>query len=142
MASIIYNKFLNNLASKGINVGTDTFKVLLVTATYTPNVDTHNDRADVTNEVANGNGYTTGGNSVDVTLTDDTANDQQDIVLPGTTWTTSTITARGAVYYLDTGSAATDLLVAYIDFGSNIASTNATFTLTQSTITIQNNSAS
>ena len=142
MASIIYNKFLNNLASKGINVGTDSFKVLLVTSSYTPNVDTDNDRADVTNEVANGNGYTTGGNSVDVTLTDDTANDQQDIVLPGTTWTTSTITARGAVYYLDTGSAATDLLVAYIDFGSNIASTNATFTLTQSTITIQNNSAS
>lgn len=142
MASIIYNKFLYNLAAKGINVGTDSFKVMLVTSSYTPNVDTDNDRADVTNEVANGNGYTTGGKSVDVTLTDDTANDQQDIVLPGTTWPTSTITARGAVYYLDTGVAANDLLVAYIDFGSNIASTNATFTLTQSTITIQNNSAS
>ena len=141
MASVIYNTFLSNLAAKAINVDTDAFKVMLVTSTYTPNVDTHNDRADVTNQVT-GAGYTAGGNTVNVTATLNTANDRVDIVLPGTTWPTSTITARGAVYYLDTGTAGTDLLVCYIDFVTDKSSSSDTFTLTQSTIQIQNNNAS
>ena len=141
MASVIYNTFLSNLAAKAINVDTDAFKVMLVTSSYTPNVDTHNDRADVTNQVV-GAGYTSGGNTVNVTATLNTTNDRVDIVLPGTTWPTSTITARGAVYYLDTGTAGTDLLVCYIDFVSDKSSSSDTFTLTQSTITLQNNSAS
>ena len=141
MASVIYNTFLSNLAAKAINVDTDAFKVMLVTSTYTPNVDTHNDRADVTNQVT-GPGYTAGGNTVNVTATLNTANDRVDIVLPGTTWPTSTITARGAVYYLDTGTAGNDLLVCYIDFVTDKSSSADTFTLTQSTITLNNNSAS
>jgi len=141
MASVIYNTFLSNLAAKAINVDTDAFKVMLVTSSYTPNVDTHNDRADVTNQVV-GAGYTSGGNTVNVTATLNTTNDRVDIVLPGTTWPTSTITARGAVYYLDTGTAGTDLLVCYIDFVSDKSSSADTFTLTQSTITLQNSSAS
>ena len=140
MASVIYNPFLFNLAAKAINVDTDTFKVMLVTSTYTPNVDTHNDRADVTNEIT-GTGYTGGGNTVNVTATNNTTNDRVDIVLPGTTWPTSTITARGAVYYLSTGTAANDLLVCYIDFVTDKSSSADTFTLTQSTITLTNNSA-
>lgn len=39
----------------------DTHKVALVLDAHTPNFDTHDDIADITNEVANGSGYTTGG---------------------------------------------------------------------------------
>jgi hypothetical protein len=46
------------------------------------------------------------------------------------TWASSTITARGAVVYENVGSAATDNLCCYLDFGSNITSTAATFTVT------------
>ena len=41
-----------------------TVKLLLVTSTYTPNTNEttgHSVLADITNEIANGNGYTTGG---------------------------------------------------------------------------------
>lgn len=39
----------------------DTIKISLHTSSYTPNLDTHDFVDDLTNEVANGNGYTTGG---------------------------------------------------------------------------------
>lgn len=45
------------------------------------------------------------------------------------TWTGATITARAAVLYKDTGNAATDPLIAYIDFGGDITSTNGPFTI-------------
>ena len=48
------------------------------------------------------------------------------------------MTARGAVYYKVVGTAATDRLVAYIDFGSDITSTAGTFALTAITLRIQN----
>lgn len=42
--------------AKDVNLSTDTFKMGLVTSTYTPNASTHNDYPDITNEVS-GNGY-------------------------------------------------------------------------------------
>jgi hypothetical protein len=112
--------------------------VLLTTVTYSENKDTHDFRDDVTNEVV-GTGYTAGGNTATVTVTIDTANDRVDISLGGTTWTTSTITARKAVYYKSRGGAASaDELVAVNDFGSDVSTTAGTFTLNASTLRIQN----
>lgn len=143
MASLIYNGGIDSALranidfDAGSNIG-----VLLVTSSYTPNVDTHLSRSDITNEVANGNGYTTGGvTGLTATVTKDNANDRVDITLPGTSWASSTITARAAVYFKSTGTASTDLLIAYIDFGSNVSSTNATFTLNSSTLRYTNNNA-
>lgn len=42
----------------------DTIKETLHNSSYTPNLDTHAYVSDLTNEVANGNGYTTGGQTV------------------------------------------------------------------------------
>lgn len=137
MASLIYNACLDNAVRGLIDFDTDTFKVMLTTSTYAPNKDTHLDRADVTNEVS-GTGYTAGGNTATVTVTKDDANDRIDISLGGTTWPASTITARYAAYYKSTGTAANDLLVAVIDFGSDVTSTAGTFTLTASTLRLQN----
>lgn len=113
----------------GIDLDTDTIKVMLVTSTYVPNADTHEDRADVTNEVS-GTGYTTGGAEItSKTVTADTTDDEGVFDGADVTWSTATITARGAVIYLSTGVAANDLLICYLDFGSDQSSSAADFTI-------------
>jgi len=141
MASGIYLNMVRQWAIGNIDFDTHTFKVALLTSTYAQDetkLDQHDFYADLTNEVTNGNGYTTGGNSVTPTVpgTVDEANDRLDITLPGTTWPASTITARYAVYYRDTGSGATSPLIAIVDFGSDVISTSGTFTLNSSTLRI------
>jgi len=120
---------MDDLAEGRIDLDTDTFKVMLVTSSYTPNKDTHTKRSDVTNEVS-GTGYSAGGQAVTVTSTPDTANDRQDITFTDVTWASSTITAAGAVIYKSRGGASSaDELVCYFDFGGNISTTGGTFTL-------------
>lgn len=128
MASLIYNSCLNDMATGAIDFDTNSFKIELVTSSYTPNKDTHTKRSDVTNEIS-GTGYTAGGASTTVTVTNDTANDRIDIEFSDVSWTSATLTAAAAVIYKTTGTAANDNLVAYLDFGGNVTSTNGTFTL-------------
>lgn len=138
MASLIYNSAIDDMARGAIDFDTDTFKVMLVTSSYTANKDTHDKRDDVTNEVS-GTGYTAGGLTSACTVTKDTANDKVTLSLAAVSWPTSTITARGAVYYKSRGGASSaDELVAYVDFGGDVTSTGATFSLGASTITLQN----
>lgn len=138
MPSLIYNRALELWARGNIDFDTDTFRVLLTTSGYSENKDTHDFRDDVTNEVS-GTGYTAGGNTATVTVTLDTVNDRLDITLGGTTWPTSTITARKAVYYKARGGAASaDELVAVNDFGSDVVTSAGTFTLNASTLRITN----
>ena len=138
MASLVYNSCIDDMARGAIDFDTDTFKVMLVTSTYTPNKDTHDKRDDVTNEVS-GTGYTAGGVASACTVTKDTANDKVTLSFAAVSWATATITARGAVYYKSRGGASSaDELVAYVDFGGDVSSTGATFTLGSSVITLQN----
>ena len=110
---------------------------MLVTS-YTPDKDTHDKRNDVTNEVS-GTGYTAGGAASAVTVTKDTANDKVTIQFGAVSWASSTITARGCVYYKSRGGASSaDELVAYADFGSDVSSSGGTFSVAASTITLQN----
>jgi hypothetical protein len=138
MASLIYNSFHEDLARGNIDLDTNTFKMMLVTSTYTPNKDTHADRADVTNEVAATGGYTAGGKTVTCTVARDNANDRTTLTFAAESWTSSTITASGAVVYKSTGTAANDLLVFYNDFGGDISTSNTTFSIGSSVITLQN----
>lgn len=139
MASIIYNSFLDDVFKGNIDCDTDTFKVLLTTSGYTENKDTHVKRSDVTSEVAAAGGYSAGGFACTVTVTKDTANDRLDVSLGGFSQGSATITARKAVYYKSRGGASTaDELVAEVDFGSDVVSTNGTWALTASTLRIQN----
>lgn len=129
MASIVYNSALDDLAKGAIDFDTDTFKIMLVTSSYTPNKDTDTKRSDVTNEVS-GTGYTSGGDTTAVTVTKDTANDRLDIDFGNVSWSSATITARGGVIYKSRGGlASADELVAYLDFTSDVTSTNGTFTV-------------
>lgn len=131
MANAIYNSFKYDCSTGAIDLNTDTFKIMLVTSTYTPNIDTHTKRSDITNEVS-GTGYSAGGATLSgVSVTNDTTNDRTAFDATDPTWASSTITARGAVIYKSRGGASSaDELVCYLDFGSDITSTAATFTVT------------
>jgi hypothetical protein len=137
MASLIYNSAIDDIVRGAIDADTDTFKALLVTSSYTPNKDTHDKRDDVTNEVT-GTGYTAGGVTTACTVTKDTANDRVTLQFAAVSWAASTITARALVIYKSTGTASTDNLVAYNDFGSDVSSTSGTFSVAASVVTLQN----
>ena len=138
MASLIYNSAVDDMARGAIDFDTDTFKVMLVTSSYTPNKDTDDKRNDVTNE-ASGTGYTAGGVTSACTVTKDTANDRVTLSFAAVSWSSSTITARVAVIYKSRGGASSaDELVAYNDFGSDVASASGTFSVGTSVITLQN----
>jgi hypothetical protein len=138
MADLIYNSAIDDMARGAIDFDTDTFKIMLVTSSYTPNKDTHDRRDDVTNEVT-GTGYSTGGSTIACTVTKDTANDKVTLQFASTSWASSTITARAAVVYKSRGGASSaDELVFYNDFDADVSTTNGTFTVAASTITLQN----
>jgi hypothetical protein len=139
MASLIYNSCIDDTARGNIDFDTDTFKAMLVTSSYTPNKDTHEFRDDVTNEVPATGNYVAGGETSTVTVTKDNANDKVTIQFGAVSWSSSTITARGCVYYKSRGGASSaDELVAYNDFGSDVSSSGGTFSVAASTITLQN----
>lgn len=107
-----------------------TIKCSLHTATYTPNVDTHDFWSAVTNEVT-GTAYTTGGATLATpTVTYDTGTDETRLDAADAVWTTATIASiRYAVVYEDTaGASTTDPLVSYYDLGAQSV-TAATFTV-------------
>jgi hypothetical protein len=138
MADLIYNSAIDDMARGAIDFDTDTFKIMLVSSSYTPNKDTHDRRDDVTNEVT-GTGYSTGGSTIACTVTKDTANDKVTLSFAATSWASSTITARAAVVYKSRGGASSaDELVFYNDFDADVSTTNGTFTVAASTITLQN----
>lgn len=137
MASLVYTSFYEDSFKGSINTTSDTFKMMLVTSSYTPAKSTHTRRSDVTNEVT-GTGYTSGGVAVTPTVTRDTVNNKVTISFTAASWTTATITAQAGVIYKSTGTASSDPLVGYVDFGGG-SSTAGTFTVTVSTpLTVQN----
>ena len=106
-----------------LNSGGDTFKIALYTnsASFTAATTAYTTSNEVT-----GTNYTAGGNTltrVDPTSSGTTAfTDFAD-----TTWSSSTITARGAMIYNDTASG--NPAVVILDFGSDKTSTNGDFTV-------------
>lgn len=110
---------------------TGTFRMLLVSAEPDEaTTDALEFRSQVANEIT-GTGYTAGG--VDITMTvgaKDTANNRVAVTLGSISIPTATITARGGWIYKVVGSAATDQIATFVDFGSNISSTGGTWTFT------------
>jgi len=133
MASVFFNNAKKYFANGAVDWDTDTIKCMLTTSSYSPNIDTHDFRDDVTNEVS-GTGYSAGGTALaNKTVTADTTNDRAVLDADDTSWATATITARYAVLYKSRGGASSaDELIAAIDFGSDIASTGGTFLITWS----------
>ena len=107
--------------------GGDTFKVALYTTSAT--MDSSTTAYSATNEVS-GTGYTAAGNTltrIDPTSSGTTAYTD----FADTTWTTATITARGALIYNTTPStgAYTNPSVCVLDFGTDKSSSAGDFTI-------------
>ena len=129
MADLIYNNALDLIANGEIDFSDDTFKVMLVTSSYSPDIDADENRDDVDNEVT-GEGYTEGGAEVNITATQDNDTDTAIVDSADITWSAATITdAAAAILYKVVGTAGTDLLIAYFDFGGNKSSSGADFKL-------------
>jgi hypothetical protein len=132
MPSKLYGNFLKQALNKEIDWDSDTIKVALLSSSYTPNQDTHDYFDDVSANEVTGTGYTTGGITLSSkTSTYDGTNNVIVLDAADVTWSSSTITARYAVVYDDSGaSAAAKALIGYVDFGSDQSSTNGNFTIT------------
>ena len=63
MASVLYNSFKKEV-STAINLATNTIKVMLVSSAYTPDIDAHTRRSDITNEVGASGSYASGGSAL------------------------------------------------------------------------------
>lgn len=111
--------------------GSGTFKMLLVSsAPSESDLDTFAFRSAVTNEVAPSGTYASGGAAVSCTVgSPDTANNRVPVTFGSpATWTGTTISAVGGWIYKAIGTAGTDELVTYVDFGGTISSTSGPFT--------------
>jgi len=120
-----FNSFVEAVAEKKHDLGADTLKVAL---TNTAPVAANTVLADIT-QVANGNGYTTGGTAAAAVTSAQTAGTYKlvrgDVVF---TATGAVGPFRYAVLYNDT--AATDELIGWWDYGSSISLANGeTFTV-------------
>lgn len=129
MASYVkFNQFVDDLGKKVHNLDTDTLKVALTNSA--PNAATNAVIADIT-QIANGNGYTTGGEDTQNTY----ASSSGTGTLTGTnvTWTSASsgmAAFRYVVLYNDTPTSPADPLVGYWDYGSSLTlAVGETFTV-------------
>ena len=102
----------------------DTFKIALFTSSAT--LDATTTAYSSTNEVANGNGYTTGGNTLSISEVPQASGTTAILDFSNTTWSAATITANGALIYNSTNS---DTAVAVLAFGGDKTSTAGDFTV-------------
>lgn len=132
MAAIckVYGLAQQSMLSEEIDFVNETVKVMLATSAYTVNQDTDRYRSAVTNEVV-GTGYTADGLTLtSKTVSYDTATNVLKLSCANLSWPASSITARYAVFYIDTGDASSDPLLCYWDFGADVTSVGGPFDLT------------
>lgn len=130
VTALLYGKAFLSFTNGEIDLDTNTIKVALTTSSYTPDQDAHDYFNDVTNEVT-GTGYTAGGATLaNKTVTYTSGTNVFKFDADDTTWAISTITARRAVIYKDTGTASTSPLIAYVDFGADVSTAAQTFQIT------------
>jgi hypothetical protein len=105
----------------------NTFKVALYTAAS--NIGPTTTVYTTTGEVPNGGGYTTGGNTLTISVSPTSGNNSSSvptayISFNNSTWTNATFTCRGALVYNVTQG---NKSVAVLDFGSDKTVNNDTF---------------
>lgn len=101
-----------------------TFKIALYTSSAT--LDASTTAYSATNEVS-GTGYTAGGNTLTIAANPTSSGTTAYLDFADTTWSSATITARGALIYLANGSS--NDAVAVLDFGSDKTATAGDFTI-------------
>jgi hypothetical protein len=119
------NAYLGNITD--LSAGGTAVKVALLTSAASPNLNTWDSYANLTNEVT-GTGYTAGGETLTgkTLTTSNTATvtfDAEDV-----SWESSTITARYAVVYdAQPASDSNKKLLVLVNFGEDFSSSDGTF---------------
>lgn len=103
---------------------TQVFKIALYTSSA--NLDATTTAYTTSGEVV-GTGYTAGGNTLVVSQVPTSTGTTAFLDFADSTWSSATITARGALIYLANGT--TNPAVCVLDFGSDKTSTNGDFTV-------------
>ena len=130
MATMVPNKLTFLLAKKVLDFSADVFKIRLMADGFVFNVDTHAGWADVSaSELANGNGYVTGGNTLaGVAVTQDDTDDRTEITWNNSSWTAAGGAigpSPGAIVIDDTPTTpVADPIMFYIDFNGNQTQAN------------------
>lgn len=134
MATFIYNHAKKMMLSGMLDVTTsNSLCVMLVSGTYTPDKDAHKYTGDIgANEVSDSlSSYRKGGTYLTSnTLTQNNTLDRAVFTAANVSWSSSTITASGAVIYKSGTTPSTSYLIQYVDFGANQSSSNGTFQIT------------
>lgn len=117
-----FNQFVEDVAEKVHNLGSDTLKILL---TNTAPIASNAVKADLT-EISAGNGYSAGGATVTITASSQTSGVYK-LVGDDVTFTASggsIATFRYAVLYNDTPSSPADPLIGWWDYGTGVTITD------------------
>lgn len=117
-----YGQGLLSICNQSLDAdGASACRVALLTNSYTPDRDTDNAYDDVSAyEVANGDGYTTGGYTVTASWSYDASSDQVRLDIGDPTWTfTASKTWRYAVLYLYNATPANALLIGLLTWDSD-----------------------
>jgi hypothetical protein len=121
ITSTMTNSYKQDILS-GTQTSADTYKIALYTSTAT--LDASTTAYSTSNEVV-GAGYTAGGNTL-AGFTTGLSGSTAFLTFTNPSWSSSTITARGCLIY---NSSKSNKSVAAYDFGSDVTSTNGTFTV-------------
>jgi hypothetical protein len=125
-----YGAAIENVVRGLLDLDTHTFRMVLLTSSYTPNQSTHATWADLSAaEVAAGGGYSTHGRLLAMGLS--RAGLVVTVDCDDQTWTSSTITAKYAAIVRDADAngalASTDMVLAFVDLetaGGSVSTTN------------------
>lgn len=131
----VYGAALEAINKGTLDLDSNTFRMVLVTSSHTPNQSTHSTFADISANEATGTGYTSSGKLLACTVT------RSGLVVTfdcdDQSWTTSTITAKYAMIVRDADAngtlASTDSLLAFVDLetgGGSVSTTSGTFQIT------------
>lgn len=123
ITAAVCNSFKQEIL-QGIHSSADTYKVALFTSTAALDATT---TAYATTDEVSGTGYTAGGVALSGFTVGGSGSTAWLDFTTDPSWANSTITARGALIY---NSSKADKAVAVLNFGSDVSSTNGTFTVT------------
>ena len=130
MANVISNVFKEELLKGNHDFdGGATYKLALYTSSKT--VSASDPTAyNTTNQVADGNGYSTGGATLaNPSVTGGSSASTAFVDFDDVSFTSASFTARFAQIYRSDGSAPTNNSVLVLDFGGDFTATNGTFTI-------------
>jgi len=123
ISSAVCTSFKEELLGGVHDLDTDVLKIALYTSSAS--LDATTTIYSSVNEVANGNGYTTGGETL-AGATISSSGTTAFVDFTDVTWSSATITAAGALIY---NSSQSDKAIAVLSFGGDKTSTDGDFTV-------------